>query len=265
MTAVSTPTSAEVEPVIRTLLTRVVAAEDVHGALRRVTLTGPALADLDLPGPDAFFHLLLPPPGRSDLTVDESFSWEAHAATPARDRAVGAYYTVWDHRPDRAELDVLMVLHGDEGDGSAWAARARPGHPVAIWGPRTTFHPPADADRWVLCADETGTPAAGRVLRARPPGMPALLLAETDSPSTRQPLPDTGDAEFRWLYREGAPAGSTTLLEDALAAERLTPDVFVWAAAEHRTVDALREVARTARVARTHRSLLAYWRLPTAR
>jgi NADPH-dependent ferric siderophore reductase len=95
--------------------------------------------------------------------------------------------------------------------------------------------------------------------------MPALLLAETDSPSTRQPLPDTGDAEFRWLYREGAPAGSTTLLEDALAAERLTPDVFVWAAAEHRTVDALREVARTARVARTHRSLLAYWRLPTAR
>ena len=112
MTAVSTPTSAEVEPVIRTLLTRVVAAEDVHRALRRVTLTGPALADLDLPGPDAFFHLLLPPPGRSDLTVDESFSWEAHAATPARDRAVGAYSTVWDHRPDRAELDVLRQRLG---------------------------------------------------------------------------------------------------------------------------------------------------------
>ena len=245
---------------IQTMITAVSHVEDVHPALRRVTLTGPAIGDLVLPGPEAFFHLLLPPPGRATLTVDTSFTWEAYSATPEGDRPRGAYYTVWEHRPASAEIDVLVVLHGGVATASAWAARANPGDPVAIWGPRTTFAPPPAARRWVLCADETGTPAAAGVLRARPPGTPAIMLLETDTPATRQPLGDLPDVEVRWCYRRGRPAGSTTLLPDALADESPGSDAFVWAGAEHEAVAAVRDIVAAAGVRRSHRSLLAYWR-----
>ena len=63
------------------------------------------------------------------------------------ERPIGAYYTVRRWRPDVAELDMLFVLHGDEDTGRPDRRRrgppgARPGDPVALWGPRAAFEPP---------------------------------------------------------------------------------------------------------------------------
>ena len=99
-------------------------------------------------GPDTFLFLLLPPPGRTELGIDQTFTWEAHARMAVEDQPVGGYYTVRRWRPEVAELDVWMVLHGDGGHrSSAWAARAQPGDRVALWGPRTAYHPPEGTDR----------------------------------------------------------------------------------------------------------------------
>ena len=63
--------------VIRTFLTEVVAVEDVHPHLRKVTFGGGDLTTFDPIGPDTFLYLLLPPPGRAELSIDQTFTWEA--------------------------------------------------------------------------------------------------------------------------------------------------------------------------------------------
>ncbi len=128
---------------VRTFVTEVSAVERVHPHLRRITLAGGELASFRPVGPDSFVYVLLPPPGRTELTIDQQFTWTHYEEMPEADRPVGAYYTVRHWRPETSELSLLFVLHGDVGPASGWASRARPGDPLALWGPRTAYHPPA--------------------------------------------------------------------------------------------------------------------------
>jgi NADPH-dependent ferric siderophore reductase len=250
---------------LRTFLTRVVAVEDLHPHLRQITFGGGDLATFSPAGPDTFLYLLLPPPGRTELTIDQSFSWEAHAQMPDEDKPVGAYYTLRRWRPEAQEMDMLFVLHGDTGPASAWAARARPGDPVALWGPRTAYAPPADTDWYLLVADETGLPAVASILESLPAGTVARVFAEVDNPGERQDLPDRAGTEVTWLYRDGAPPGTTTLLADAVRALPWpggTP--YAWGGGESRAMTAVRKYVRQEiGLAREQVSLVAYWRHAT--
>src|SRR5690606_24134752 len=137
--------------------------------------------------------VLLPPPGRAELGIDQSFTWEAHARMPVEDQPVGAYYTLRRWRPEVAELDVRAVVHpaGEPvGPASAWVARAQPGDRVALWGPRTAYDPPAGTDHLVLVADDTGLPAVAGILAAMPEGTTATVLAEVGSEAEHQELPE---------------------------------------------------------------------------
>ncbi len=103
--------------------------------LRRITFGGGDLATFTPLGPDTFLYVLLPPPGRSALTIDGGFTWEAWGRMADAERPVGAYYTMREWRPDVGELDMLFVLHEPAGPASAWAARARPGRSGGAVGP----------------------------------------------------------------------------------------------------------------------------------
>jgi NADPH-dependent ferric siderophore reductase len=247
---------------IRTFLTHVVAVEDLHPHLRRITFGGGDLASFTPAGPDTFLYMLVPPPGRSQLTIDQSFTWAAHAEMPEDERPVGAYYTLRHWRPDAQELDILCVLHGDAGPASAWAARARPGDPVALWGPRTAYAPPAGTDWYLLVADETGLPAVAAILESLPDGTEARVFAEVASEIERQALPESPSFEITWLHRGGAPAGTTTLLADAVRAMPWpggTP--YVWGGGESRAMTAVRRYVRGGvGLDRSAVSLVAYWR-----
>jgi NADPH-dependent ferric siderophore reductase len=247
---------------IRTFLTEVAAVEDVHGHLRRITFAGGDLSGFAPLGPDTFLHLLLPPPGRTELTVDRSFSWERVGDMPEGERPVGAYYTVRAWRPERAELDMLFVLHGDAGPASAWAHRARPGDPVALWGPRSAYHPPPGTDWYLLVADETGLPAVANILESLPEGTVARVFAEVAGEAERQDLPTSPTFEVTWLHRDGAPAGTTTLLADAVRAMPWpggTP--YVWGGGESRAMTAVRKHVRgSIGLPRESVSLVGYWR-----
>jgi NADPH-dependent ferric siderophore reductase len=175
---------------------------------------------------------------------------------------VGAYYTLRRWRPAQHELDILCVLHGDIGPASAWAARARPGDPVALWGPRTAYDPPPGTDRYLLVADETGLPAVAAILESLPEGTPVQVVAECDNPGERQELPPAPSVDVTWVYRDGAPPGTTTLLADAARAlpwPSGTP--YVWGGGESRAMTAVRRYARRERgLDRAAVSLVAYWR-----
>lgn len=265
------PTSGDREvenlALLKTYVTEVVAVEAVHARLRKVTLGGGDLVEFEPCGPDSFFYLLLPPPGRDELTIDRSFTWEAYARMDDPDKPVGAYYTVRRWHPERHELEALMVLHEDHGAGagghaSRWAARARVGDRVAIWGPRTAYDPPADTEHWVLVADETGLPAVAAVIEQLPDGATADVLAEVGSAAEHQDLPARAGVNVTWLHRDGAPAGTTTLLPDAVRAlppfERPT---YVWGGGESKAMTAARRHVRDERgLGRAQVSLVAYWR-----
>jgi NADPH-dependent ferric siderophore reductase len=248
---------------IRTFVTAVVAVEDVHPHLRRITFGGGDLATFAPNGPDAFVYVLLPPPGRAELTVDRSFSWAAVPDMAADERPVGAYYTVRRWRPEEAEIDVLFVLHGDAGPASAWAGRARVGDPVALWGPRTSWEPPADTDHVLLVADETGLPAVAGVLEALPPETSIQVVAEVASPGERQELPPHPGATVTWVERGGAPAGTATdLLVDAVRSLPWRGEhPYVFGGGESRSMTRVRRHVRDGRgVPREAVCLLAYWR-----
>lgn len=247
---------------IQTFLSEVVAVDDVGPHLRQVTFGGGDLTGFTPCGPDTFLYLLLPPPGRAELTIDASFTWEQHAAMAPEEQPVGAYYTVRRWRPDVAEVDVHMVLHGDTGPASAWAMRAAAGDPVALWGPRTAYDPPPGTDSFLLVADETGLPAVAVILEQLPAGLPVRVVAEVADAADRQELPARPGVEVTWCHRDGADAGTTTLLADAVRAIPApvgTP--YVWGGGESRAMtDVRRHVRDTWSLPQSQVSLVAYWR-----
>ncbi len=245
-----------------TRVTTVSAVRDVAVGMREVTFRGGDLATFRPLGADTFLYLLLPPPGRPELAPDSSFTWEKAFALPEEERPVGAYYTVRRWRPEVAEMDIWMVLHGDEGPASAWAGRAAVGDQVALWGPRSAYEPPAGTDRLLLVADETGLPAVAALLAQRPAGMPVRVIAEVDDEAHRPPLPVDDNVTVTWVHRDGAAPGTTTLLLDAVVA--LPPfegQPYVWGGAESRTLTKVRKEVRVNRgLPREQVSLVGYWR-----
>src|SRR4051812_44563019 len=260
-------TSAErpVRPLaaVGTVVTAVVAGGDGPPPLRVITCGGGDLATFSPLGADTFLFVLLPPPGRSALTVDAGFSWEAWGRMAEDERPVGAYYTLRAWRPDVGEVDMLFVLHEPSGPASAWAARAQPGDPVALWGPREAFAPPADARRFVLVADETGLPAVAAILDSLDASARVDVLAECDDPAEHQPPPDHPGTTVHWVPRAGRPAGTAPeLLLDEVRRLDLDPaGGYIWGGGESRVMTAVRKHVRGhLGWPRERVSLVAYWR-----
>lgn len=254
---------------IRTHVTSVVRTEQITPIFKQITFGGGDLATFEPGGLDQFIYVLAPPAGRTELTVDASFSFETFGDIPEEDRPIGAYYTLRRWRPEVAEIDMLFVLHGigDDSHGEAgptarWAAGAKPGDPAALWGPRTAYVPPADTDWLLLVGDETGLPAICVILEHLPEGTPAHVFVELGDDADRLALPERPDIHVTWLIRGDAPAGTTTLLADAVRALEL-PDgnVYAWGGAESRVVTTIRKYLRRERGIEQERvCMVGYWR-----
>lgn len=247
---------------IPTHVTQVLHARALTPGVRRLTLGGGGLERVELVGPDSFVYVLLPPPGRIELTVGTGFRWSEYFALPEPDRPVGAYYTVRHHRPERGEVDLDVVLHGGPGPAAAWAATAAPGDPVALWGPRTAYAPPPDTESFLLVADDTGLPAAAAIAASLAPHQRAHLVVEVADAGERQELTSPAALTITWLHRDGTPPGRTTNLADEVG--RLAPPVgptYVWGGGESRAMTAVRRHVRwTWGLPRRRVSLTPYWR-----
>ncbi|MFT2019299.1 SIP domain-containing protein [Streptomyces sp. 796.1] len=255
-------------PIVLRELT-VLRAFDVTPGMRRVTLGGPQLRafhrdGLDLPalrtdGFDdhvKFFFAERPgqPPALPGQNVS-SLDWPTDARPLAKD------YTPVRFDPEAGEIDFDFVRHPG-GVASSWAARARPGDPTWIAGPKMSHSAPEGADWLLAIGDETALPAIGRWLAEMPAGTRARVFIEVGEESHRQELPTAADAEVTWLVRDGAPAGSTDLLEQAVRAMTWLPGtVFVWAAGEAGVLKGIRRhLAVDRQVPREHTHITGYWR-----
>lgn len=148
-------------------------------------------------------------------------------------------YTVrrWD--AEAGEIDVDVVRHGS-GPATTWAYSCAPGDALHIAGPKMSYGHPDVA--WLLIAgDETALPAIGRWLEQLPAGQRASVFIEVAERAHIQQLETAGDVDITWLSRDGRPAGTTTLLQDALvSAPWVSDDVYAWVAGEALTLAPIR-------------------------
>jgi NADPH-dependent ferric siderophore reductase len=187
----------------------------------RITFTGPELAGFGVAGDDQRFKLVLAqdPAGLRRL-VDRGSDWyPEYCAMPEERRPWIRTYTVRAVRPERAEVDVDIVLHGVDdghaGPAARWAASAVPGDRIVLLGPDrpgrgrmwgVEWAPPAAATTLLLAGDETAVPAVCAILESLG-GRPATAEGASQRGTSEE------RTEARSRTRGGAPRRVVALLE----------------------------------------------------
>lgn len=254
---------------IRTFFTSVARVRALSPGVRRITFAGGDVHEISWLSPDQFVYLLLPPAGSTEMSIDRDFTWEGVREMPVDQQPRGAYYTVRHLRADEDELDIDVVLHGDDGPAGAWAARATVGDIAALWGPRTAWGPPAATSTYLLVADDTAFPALQAIvehLSEIQPWATVHAIVELADRHECQPLAELPRRHVRWLFRDGAAPGTTTTLVDEVC--RLTNDaewprsgVYAWGGGESRSMTAVRRHLRDeVGLSRSEVSMVGYWR-----
>ena len=256
---------------IRTFITEVVAVKQIGPHMVQVTCGGGDLREFQPFGPDTFLYVLAPQAGQHTLNFDSSFAWSAYDEMPEADRPVGAYYTMRSWRPEHDELDLIVVTHeehgGEGGEGSRWAQRVQIGDSVGLWGPRRVYDPPEATDRYLLVGDEKGVHAIAAILEALPATTRIDVIVEVDGPADQVPLAAGPNTSVRWLYRNGAAAGTTTaLLAEVQQLDLSDGTIYAWGGAESRVVTSIRRYLRdTIGLQHDAVAMTGYWRHASTR
>lgn len=257
----------------------VIGTQRLSPGLVRITLAGPGLSDFVSTGVgDEYLRVFFPHGSdRSEVSLpyatEKAWDWPDGAV-----RAPMRTYTVRDHRPAHGtvgpEVDIDFVVH-DGGVAAAWALAAAPGDVVGLNSPTGLYEPPDDLTWQLLVADQTGLPAAARLLADAPVGVRTRAVLEVPDPEHRIEVADGPDTEVRWVYGGNghgpsrldevvaASLGATsTDAEPATGADRpsdLTGG-YVWVAGETRCLRAVRKHLRhTLGLPSTRYKVIGYW------
>lgn len=245
---------------LRARLLEVVATELLTPAMKRVVLTGDGLEGFRSPAPDDHVKLLFSPVPDQPPALprfEPGAPRYADGVTPPLSRD----FTPRRFDVARPELTIDFVLHGT-GPASSWAATAQPGALVGQVGPRGSLIVSGDVDWHLLASDEAGLPALARRLEELPPGARVDAFVEVADEAAQTELPTRADLRLTWLHRDGRPAGTTDLLEQALRAwDPPAGEGFAWAAAEAGAARALRRHLRDERgLPRAWTRVTGYWK-----
>lgn len=248
----------------------VVQVVDLTPGMRRVTLAGEQLGTFTSAngsaqlaftstGFDDDIRLLFCYPGQAEpvLPVQQ----ETGLDMPKDPRPLSRTYTVrrWD--AEAGELEVDFVKHGI-GVGTTWAYRAQPGDRIHFYGPSSSKTFPVDADWLLVAGDDTAIPAVARLLDELPGDARAQVFIEVAEDVHRLELRDLPGVEVTWLVRDGAEAGTTTQVVDAVKnAEWWNGRPFAWVAGERTAVrDLRRHLVEDRHMPKQDVEFTGYWR-----
>jgi NADPH-dependent ferric siderophore reductase len=228
--------------------------------MRRITFGGGELDGLVIDEPAASVRLLIPTRGTSELIMPE---WTGNEfLLPDGRRPLIRTFTPRHLRTDPNELDLDVVLHGEEG-ASGWAAGVRVGDPAAVSGPGRGYEIDATADPLILLGDETAIPAMAQLLEVAPAGTRIVVHVEVARPDARIDLPDHPNASVIW-YDLPTDANPGSELLAAIEAEDIGSDAQVWAAGEAAGVQRIRKHLRTRAIDRSNTTVRGYWKIGRA-
>lgn len=232
-------------------------AHDITPRMRRVTLACEDTAHFD--SDSLHVRVLIPPGGRKPVWPgvgdDGRILWPKD-----QDALVPRVYTIRSIDHARRELAIDVVLH-DDSPGSRWARNAQAGDPVGLLGPGGGGIVPADW--YLLCGDETALPAIARIAETLPATAGARIVIEVVDAAEEQAIHSRAGIELNWLHRDGAPAGSTELLPQAVRGITWpdSGEIFVLAGCEQAAARLIRKYLRAERKLPRERHLVAaYWR-----
>lgn len=239
----------------------VTGVEQLTPHMRRICFRGEDLARYD--SLEALHvRLFIPPAGFSEPVWPMIGADGLLQAPPPEQRPAIRKYTIREIDVAAGALAIDFVLHDDAGPGSAFAARVQVGDRIGMAGPGGRGL--KQAERYLFIADETGLPALARMLANLPRQATGLALIEIADTNERQPLSLPEGFDVRWLHRDGAAPGSTSLLTDALATLDWPAgegSLYLWAAAEHAAFREIRAVARRyLRPGIDDHLVVSYWR-----
>lgn len=268
----SSPATAELlERVIMfdSLTARVRAIRDVSPGLRRITFTGPRVADMVVAGPDQRIKLFLPPPGGGPWVPPGGADWYADwLATPEEQRVIMRTYTVRALRPEQAELDIDFAMHGRLGPAANWSYDVAVGNEVAFLVPYSVdttstkgllmsgvdYVPPATSRSRLLVADETALPALEGILEQLPPEVHATAYVEVAGTEDIRPLSCSGKADVNWVVKPD------TVL-DAVRSAVLPADLdYAWVAGESAMIKHVRRHLVAEGLPKPSISFQGYWK-----
>lgn len=177
------------------------------------------------------------------------------------DLPVTRTYTVREVNEAEQWLSIDFVVHGAQGLAGPWAERVQPGERVVLSGPGGAFRPDPTADWHLFMGDEASLPAIAASLEQMPADAVGTALIEVGGPEDELQLRAPEGVEVRWLHRGDAPAGTTTILADAVAALPWREGrVCAFAHGEREAVKALRDVLFAHRgLERSQVSISGYW------
>lgn len=220
----------------RMRLLEVIAVTDITPKMRRVRLKGD-MTGFASPGHADHIKAFFFPAGVEPRIVPIG---ERGAEFAPGERPEMRDYTPrnWDTAQGWIELD--FVLHGD-GPAATWASAAVPGDKLLIGGPRGSIVVPAAYDWYLLAGDETALPALGRRIAELPAGSKVIAIIEVADAAEEQYLETSADLTLHYRHRNGAAAGTTTLIVDAVAGLQFPPGVaYAYIAGEVAMAQAVR-------------------------
>lgn len=249
----------------RFFVTTVTDRQEVSANTRRFTLSAPELADFAPLGPDEYFALVIPTAqGLPEVTLgpDDDIR-QALLDLDDAVRPTVRWYTVRKHRPEYAEVDVDIVVHGETGPASTWAVHAQVGDRVGFREAGAPYLAPPTG-RQLIVGDETSLPAIAAILESAAGALDAEVLVE---------LPHAEDAQavdtltpISWLLRGDERPGTRAVEEVRTrlgAGERFA---YAWACGEAQLATSVRRLLVTDHGMDPDAVMFSgYWRLGQAR
>lgn len=259
MTSVPVQTSATRKSRPQINLT-VLRREQLSAHMVRIVAGGDGFADyVNNDFVDRYVKIAFPQPG---VDYPQPLDlWAVRETMPREQWPYTRTYTVrWVDEAAR-ELAIDFVIHGDEGLAGPWAASAQPGDSLICTGPGGGYNPDPAADWHLLAGDEAALPAIAAVIESLPPDATGIAFLEVDTDADIQAIAAPAGLKLVWLKREGAPAGGSELLVNAVRdAEWPEGRVDVFAHGERGYMKGLREVLfREQGLERSQVSLSGYW------
>ncbi|MFC5929121.1 siderophore-interacting protein [Cryobacterium melibiosiphilum] len=209
--------SPSVRPSFRPYDVSVAAVTRLSDNFTRVTFTGAELHEFGTAGLDQRIKIVLPLPEIGLAHFPRCTAWyEAWRNLPDGLRNPIRTYTVRAVRPERHEIDIDFVMHGDRGPASCWVSTASVGDCLTIVGPDERGENPRIGIEWrpgaartlLIAGDETAAPAVCSILASLPRDAVGCAFIEVPHASDAQPTDAPAGVHVTWLARSAAGHGA---------------------------------------------------------
>ncbi|KXW65678.1 hypothetical protein MPHL43072_25010 [Mycolicibacterium phlei DSM 43072] len=181
-----------------------VRSEQLTPHMLRLVLGGPGF-DTFTPNEftDAYVKLVIVHPGIDVASLPQPLTIDSFSELPQEKRPTVRTYTVRRADPQRREICIDFVIHGEHGVAGPWAVAAQPGQPAYLMGPSGAYAPDPAADWHLMAGDEAAIPAISAALEALPDNAIGHVFIEVAGPEDELELTRPDGVELHWIYRGG--------------------------------------------------------------